>query len=178
MARNSMTSARLRAIFSTRRSPASKRPMRFCWSASIRVSKRRWSMPAFRKTWLAKRIKVAGMIGAQVDLNYPVKYLGRRCRKALERTGRRQGRFRDVLSNSAEPDDYSGAARWHAATARMAVLSKASPARLPRNTTWSSRLERIQHAAHGGKPRRRAGCWALPAASSSPAFKMLSTGAQ
>jgi len=54
-----------------------------------------------RKTWLAKRIKI-GLIGAQCDLNYPVKYLGAGA-ETLEELAAGKGAFADVLKVAKNP---------------------------------------------------------------------------
>jgi NADH-quinone oxidoreductase subunit G len=54
-----------------------------------------------RKTWLAKRIKV-GLIGAQVDLNYPVKYLGAGP-ETLAELAEGKGAFAESLSKAKNP---------------------------------------------------------------------------
>lgn len=54
-----------------------------------------------RKTWLAKRIKI-GLIGAQCDLNYPVKYLGAGA-ETLEELAAGKGAFADVLKGAKNP---------------------------------------------------------------------------
>jgi len=54
-----------------------------------------------RKTWLAKRIKI-GVIGQQVDLNYPYKYLGAGP-ETLEELAKGKGAFADVLSKAQNP---------------------------------------------------------------------------
>lgn len=54
-----------------------------------------------RKTWLSKRIKI-GLIGAQCDLNYPVKYLGAGA-ETLEELAAGKGAFADVLKGAKNP---------------------------------------------------------------------------
>lgn len=54
-----------------------------------------------RKTWLAKHIKV-GVIGQQVDLNYPYKYLGAGP-ETLEELAKGKGAFAAVLSKAQNP---------------------------------------------------------------------------
>jgi NADH-quinone oxidoreductase subunit G len=54
-----------------------------------------------RKTWLAKRIKV-GVIGPQIDLNYPYKYLGAGP-ETLEELAKGKGAFADILSKAQNP---------------------------------------------------------------------------
>jgi NADH-quinone oxidoreductase subunit G len=54
-----------------------------------------------RKTWLAKRIKVA-VIGPQIQLNYPVKYLGAGP-ETLEELAAGKGAFADILSKAQNP---------------------------------------------------------------------------
>jgi NADH-quinone oxidoreductase subunit G len=60
-----------------------------------------------RKTWLAKRIKIA-LIGTQVDLNYPVKYLGAGA-ETLNELAEGKGAFADVLSKAQNPMIILGA---------------------------------------------------------------------
>ncbi|TAL27372.1 MAG: NADH-quinone oxidoreductase subunit G, partial [Alphaproteobacteria bacterium] len=54
-----------------------------------------------RKTWLARRIKV-GVIGPQIDLNYPYKYLGAGP-ETLEELAKGKGGFADILSKAQNP---------------------------------------------------------------------------
>ena len=54
-----------------------------------------------RKTWLAKHIKV-GVIGPQIDLNYPNKYLGAGP-ETLEELAKGKGAFADILSKAQNP---------------------------------------------------------------------------
>jgi len=54
-----------------------------------------------RKTWLAKHVKI-GLIGAQCDLNYPVKYLGAGA-ETLEDLAAGKGAFADVLKGAKNP---------------------------------------------------------------------------
>ena len=54
-----------------------------------------------RKTWLAKRIKV-GLVGAQADLNYPVKYLGAGP-ETLAELAEGKGAFAETLSKAKNP---------------------------------------------------------------------------
>jgi len=54
-----------------------------------------------RKTWLANHIKV-GVIGQQVDLNYPTKYLGAGP-ETLAELADGKGAFADVLKNAKNP---------------------------------------------------------------------------
>ncbi len=54
-----------------------------------------------RKTWLAKRIKI-GVIGPQMDLNYPASYLGVGP-ETLEELLNGTGAFADVLSKAKNP---------------------------------------------------------------------------
>ncbi|MDF3024164.1 MAG: NADH-quinone oxidoreductase subunit [Alphaproteobacteria bacterium] len=54
-----------------------------------------------RKTWLAKRIKI-GVIGQQVDLNYPVKYLGAGP-ETLAELASGKGAFAEILSKAQNP---------------------------------------------------------------------------
>jgi NADH-quinone oxidoreductase subunit G len=54
-----------------------------------------------RKTWLARRIKV-GLIGAQADLNYPVKYLGAGP-ETLAELAEGKGAFAETLSKAKNP---------------------------------------------------------------------------
>jgi NADH-quinone oxidoreductase subunit G len=54
-----------------------------------------------RKTWLAKRIKI-GVIGQQVDLNYPSKFLGTGPETLAELAGGK-GAFAEVLSKAQNP---------------------------------------------------------------------------
>jgi NADH-quinone oxidoreductase subunit G len=60
-----------------------------------------------RKTWLAKRVKV-GVIGPQIDLNYPSKYLGAGP-ETLEELANGKGAFAEVLGNSKNPMIILGA---------------------------------------------------------------------
>ncbi|MBI3440437.1 MAG: NADH-quinone oxidoreductase subunit G [Proteobacteria bacterium] len=60
-----------------------------------------------RKTWLAKRIKI-GVIGPQMDLNYPTKYLGAGP-ETLEELLNGKGAFADVLSKAQNPMIILGA---------------------------------------------------------------------
>lgn len=60
-----------------------------------------------RKTWLAKRIKI-GVIGAQVDLNYPTKYLGAGP-ETLEELLNGKGSFAEILSKAQNPMIILGA---------------------------------------------------------------------
>jgi NADH-quinone oxidoreductase subunit G len=60
-----------------------------------------------RKTWLAKRIKI-GVIGPQVRLNYPVKYLGAGP-ETLEELAAGKGSFADILSQAQNPMIILGA---------------------------------------------------------------------
>jgi NADH-quinone oxidoreductase subunit G len=60
-----------------------------------------------RKTWLANRIKI-GMIGPQVSLNYPVKYLGAGT-ETLEELANGKGAFADVLKGAKNPMIILGA---------------------------------------------------------------------
>ena len=54
-----------------------------------------------RKTWLAKRIKI-GVIGQQVDLNYPTKFLGAGP-ETLAELASGKGAFAEVLSKAQNP---------------------------------------------------------------------------
>ena len=54
-----------------------------------------------RKTWLAKHIKI-GVIGQQLDLNYPYKYLGAGP-ETLEELAKGKGAFADILSKAQNP---------------------------------------------------------------------------
>ncbi len=54
-----------------------------------------------RKTWLAKRIKV-GVIGPQIKLNYPTKYLGAGP-ETLEELLNGKGAFADILGKAKNP---------------------------------------------------------------------------
>ncbi len=54
-----------------------------------------------RKTWLAKHIKI-GVIGQQIDLNYPYKYLGAGP-ETLEELAKGKGAFADVLLKAQAP---------------------------------------------------------------------------
>jgi NADH-quinone oxidoreductase subunit G len=54
-----------------------------------------------RKTWLAKRIKI-GVIGQQVDLNYPTKFLGAGP-ETLAELANGKGVFAEVLSKAQNP---------------------------------------------------------------------------
>ncbi len=60
-----------------------------------------------RKTWLAKRVKV-GVIGAQIKLNYPSKYLGAGP-ETLEELAKGKGAFAEVLANAQNPMIILGA---------------------------------------------------------------------
>jgi NADH-quinone oxidoreductase subunit G len=60
-----------------------------------------------RKTWLAKRIKI-GVIGPQMDLNYPVKNLGAGP-ETLEELANGKGSFAEVLSKAQNPMIILGA---------------------------------------------------------------------
>ncbi|MCE9508594.1 MAG: NADH-quinone oxidoreductase subunit NuoG [Alphaproteobacteria bacterium] len=60
-----------------------------------------------RKTWLANRIKI-GVIGPQMDLNYPVKHLGAGP-ETLEELLNGKGAFADVLSKAKNPMIILGA---------------------------------------------------------------------
>ncbi len=60
-----------------------------------------------RKTWLAKRVKV-GVIGPQIDLNYPYKHLGAGP-ATLEELALGKGEFADVLSKAQNPVIILGA---------------------------------------------------------------------
>lgn len=60
-----------------------------------------------RKTWLAKRIKI-GVIGPQMDLNYPTKYLGAGP-ETLEELLNGKGSFAEVLSKAQNPMIILGA---------------------------------------------------------------------
>jgi NADH-quinone oxidoreductase subunit G len=60
-----------------------------------------------RKTWLAKRIKV-GVIGPQIKLNYPTKYLGAGP-ETLEELAAGKGPFAEILSKAQNPMIILGA---------------------------------------------------------------------
>lgn len=60
-----------------------------------------------RKTWLANRIKI-GVIGPQISLNYPVKYLGAGA-ETLEELANGKGAFAEVLKAAKNPMIILGA---------------------------------------------------------------------
>ena len=60
-----------------------------------------------RKTWLAKRVKV-GVIGPQIELNYPTKYLGAGP-ETLEELLAGKGAFAEVLAGAKNPVIILGA---------------------------------------------------------------------
>ena len=60
-----------------------------------------------RKRWLSKRIKIA-VIGPQINLNYPAKYLGAGP-ETLEELANGKGAFADVLKNAKNPMIILGA---------------------------------------------------------------------
>jgi NADH-quinone oxidoreductase subunit G len=60
-----------------------------------------------RKTWLNKRIKI-GVIGPQINLNYPTKYLGAGA-ETLEEILNGKGAFAEVLSTAQNPMVILGA---------------------------------------------------------------------
>jgi NADH-quinone oxidoreductase subunit G len=60
-----------------------------------------------RKTWLAKRIKI-GVIGPQINLNYPTKYLGAGA-ETLEELLNGKGAFAEALSKAQNPMIILGA---------------------------------------------------------------------
>ena len=69
-----------------------------------------------RKTWLAKRVKV-GVIGPQIKLNYPSKYLGAGP-ETLEELANGKGAFADVLTNAKNPMIILGAGALRRADGR------------------------------------------------------------
>ncbi|MDD9899829.1 MAG: NADH-quinone oxidoreductase subunit NuoG [Alphaproteobacteria bacterium] len=77
-----------------------------------------------RKTWLANRIKI-GVIGPEMDLNYPVKYLGD-TPSVLEELAAGKGAFAEVLKNAQNPMVVlgTGMLRRHDGMALQALVRK------------------------------------------------------
>ena len=137
------------ATCSTPPSRASSRPMRSCWSAPIRGSRRRCSTRASASAG-ARAALAVGLIGERADLTYPYEYLGAGP-QTLEGRGRRQAQLRRGAARRQAPDG-DRRRRRRGARRRRGGAGRRGQDRARRRPGQGRRLERLQRAAHA-RPR-------------------------